>query len=415
MKIHFLLISIWISSLSFNIIAQEFQYSSQIKPIDKSGFYNIQLTPEIVSRLSENEGDIRLYDDKNKEIPFIYKKENSYDEIYVFKTYKIISKIHDKNKRETRIVFENPNKTIIQQILMVIKNTQDNKYLDINGSDDKNQWYAIRRNYYFESEQSYNDTSVIKIMNLPFANYKYYEIVIDDWMQNPINVQKIGYWDYERIMGKYSVIQSITFSQIEEKSNSKIIISTPKPNFFDRLEFEISEPEKYVRSAKMIENVLVRNKKGLFIKIDKLNTHVLESFQLCSFCSNKIAINRVFSYTLTVTIENNSDAPLKIKNIRGYVLNSNVIAKLDSGKTYELKFGNSKVYSASYDLNYFEDSLPKEMVILKPDSIKPLKSEKAIKGKSFFGKSFIWMAIAFVAGFLLVMTYNMLKNLKNKP
>jgi len=65
------------------------------------------------------------------------------------------------------------------------------------------------------------ETSVIKIIDFPASNYEYYEILIDDWKSNPINVLKAGFYNISVEKGKYSPVEEPQISQIDLKEEKQ--------------------------------------------------------------------------------------------------------------------------------------------------------------------------------------------------
>jgi len=187
--------------------AQQFNWQASLAPVSSDGYYKILLSPEIVSKLNDNLGDIRLYSIDNKEIPYVNEVEVPFETKDYFVEYKIIEKKELTSwPYYTRLVIHNPKKTEISNIQLVIRNTDVSKSLKLSGSDDNKNWYSIKDSYRFHSMYSDETTSVIKIIDFPVSNYEYYEILIDDWKNNPINIVKAGYFNTSIEKGKYSLL-----------------------------------------------------------------------------------------------------------------------------------------------------------------------------------------------------------------
>jgi hypothetical protein len=203
-KILLFITIIWLSS---NVSAQDWHWQADLDDIAKDGFYKINISPEIVSASENNNGDIRIYDASDNEIPFIIDKEQSVNLKEFFVEYKIITnETQRKWPYYSQIIIHNPKKNEISNFQFIIRNADVSKNLKLSGSDDAAHWYVIKDKYRFRSIYNDESTSVIKILNFPNSNYEYFEILIDDWRDNPINIQKAGYFDTAVEEGKYAVI-----------------------------------------------------------------------------------------------------------------------------------------------------------------------------------------------------------------
>ncbi|MBI9069574.1 MAG: hypothetical protein JEZ09_19920 [Salinivirgaceae bacterium] len=386
-------------------IGQDFLYKADVISPSESGFYKIQLTPEITSKLNNQFYDIRLYDENNTEIPYIFYSESKRMEQDLFVEYEIIKKEHQKRQKYTRIVIQNRQKTEINNMVLRIKNADVQKRLKLNASDDQKNWYVLKNDYYYNSITNSQNTSEIRVLNFPLSNYEYYELLIDDYYDKPINIIQAGYYNTISEYGKYSPLNDINYVINDTLKKTTITVNT-QGNYIDKISFEIDAPRYYLRQA----NVFVERQENLKKRTNSYVEH-LYNFSLISNSSNSFVFDNLNEELFKIKIENNDDVPLNIQNLHFYQLNKYISAELKEGKKYHLCFSNTKAVRPNYDLNYFTDSIPDQLETLslsKPETIIKTKAEN--KGNLNFKSYWLWISILFVAILLSYMSFKMIKD-----
>lgn len=400
------IISILIIS-SFVSYGQMFDYKADINKIDSNGFCKILLPQEVTSKLKYDFSDVRIYNSENIEVPYILRAENAINEKELFFEYKIIEKKHLKTKGYTRIVIHNPAKNKINNIVLRIKNADVRKQLKLNASYDNKTWYVLKDNYYYNSINSYNETSEIRVLNFPLSDYEYYELLIDDFYDKPINITKAGFYDLVKENGKYSEIKNISFliSNINKESIIKIPVNN---NYIDKISFKISNPKYYHRNAEIYVKKTVNARKQ-----KKVYESHIGSFNIISNSSNSFNIRNLQTDTLFVKIQNNDNQAVKIYDIKLYQLNKYLITELSSEDTYTLKFSDKKANKAVYDLEYFSDKIPENLNILEVSNIRQISKTKTNNSNNInFSSYWLWISVIGIAALLAYMSYSMIREKK---
>ncbi len=408
-------------SLIFNILqAQTFRYESEIPKVAKDNFHNILLPPNLVSKLNFDFGDIRVFDVDGEEIPYLLKTEQPTHYSQLFREYKILEKKHSQNL--TDIIFQNPTKSTVSSIHLVIKNSDVFKELKLCGSEDKKQWYIIKDNYFFEANYNNSSTSIIDILHFPPINYEFFKITIKDYFNEPVKVENVGFYDLTVENGKYSETSAPNVSQNDtvEKKKSTVKITFSEPQFIDKIVFEVEGPTRYLREATLSQSVTVKDSWTSDKKFEKerseTRTHsqFLRAFKLTSFSDNSVFLGRVKTKELILSVKNNDDKPLKIKNVRCFQLNVYLTAPLRKDKNYVLRFGNESLNAPVYDLQFFKDSLPSQNEILKPSQLVDLQSDKKPKVEKSNHSILIWLALGVVIILLGLVSFKMLGEMKKQ-
>jgi len=403
------ILTIILSLISITLFAQNFSYKADVEKVEKNGFNKILLSPEITSKLNSNFYDIRIYDTSKVEIPYLLYKEDIIKEQNLFVEYKIIEKKHNRRYGYTRIVIHNPKKNNINNIVLRIKNADVRKRLKLNASNDNRNWYVLKDNYYYNSINSYENTSEIRVLNFPLSDYEYYELLIGDYYDKPINVLQAGFYNLIEENGKYSQLNNISYNVVDTLKETIIAIPI-NGNYIDKITFDIDTPKYYHRSAQLyIYNSKIYKKKKKAVKEN------IAHFNLVSNSGNVINLDNLQADTIYIKIKNNDDVPLKIKNIELHQLSKFLTAELSSENSYVIKFSDKKAKIANYDLKYFTNIIPKNLDVIKTNNIeKCVKAKKESKEDNLNVNNYwLWIIIIFVALLLGYMSYSMIKD-KNK-
>lgn len=406
MKKELILIGLLTSAISTLSFGQSFKYEAKTSKVAQKGFYNIVLTPEVTSHLKDNFADVRLYDEQGKEIPYLLRSEQPLIQKELFKEYVIAENTHIKNCC-TKLILQNAAKNKINNVSLVIKNSDARKKGKLSGSNDKANWYIIKDEFLLDPILSNTQTYEVKILDFALSDYEYYQLEIKDSTSAPLNIVKAGYYDTYSEDGKYLELPSANLFQKDSSDKSTYVrISFPQKEFIDRLKVTITDPALYYRKAKLCEKTTYKS---------KIDFVPITYFDLHSGSSNLISLDHIKAKELYLIIENNDNAPLKIGKVEGSLLMHYITANLDANKEYFVKFGNEKIDYPQYDLEYFKDSIPNNVASIYPQVLK-MKEEKRVAEKSFFNSNtWIWVAIVLVIALLAFMTRSMLKEMKNQP
>lgn len=393
-------------SLTTNLFSQGYQWQSEVQKNDTSGFYKIDLQPEIVAKLNTRFSDIRIKDKKGKDVPYFIEKEPFSVTKRVFKEYKVIEKIRWRNGA-TVLVVENKTKDTINNIQLQIKNFDVRKHLELAGSDDYNNWYTIKENYLFRSADGKHTTSEVKSLNFPYTDYRYYRIIIYDWYSLPINVMKIGYFDTYQEQGKFKKLEVPILSRIDsaETKQTYIKVDFKETPYFDKLTIKVDKPVYYYRNAKIC--IKQTDKKGRVYYVVEdyitLNSNSDLTFYFSDFQQKEFHI----------VIDNEDNPPLENVKVEAFQLNRYLIAHLESEKKYKLVFENDNIYERpNYDINHFKNRIGDDIQLLSTGNITTIKYK--VKKKIITSTLWMWGAIGIVALLLGYMSYKMIIEMESK-
>lgn len=406
MKKHilFLLITAWL----INPIAaqQEFRWEARLEHPDTSGFFNIFLTAAITSKLNHNFSDIRIFDDKEREIPYLKRMDKTIRQSDKAFEYKIVENKHNKWKGYTRLVVHNPEKQNITNFSLLVQNTDIEKWIQLSGSNDMENWYIIKDDFPVHTPYTDSDTLELRILDFPISNYEYYELILYDYNNEPLKVIKAQYYDISTKDVKYIKVPDpkITQNDTLEKSKSIITIEFDETQYVDKLEFNIKGPTYYLRKAELRQKETESEKKMKLEYYDQMH----KSFFLRSSKKNVIYLSTYRIKSLILTIDNKDDIPLEIKSVEAYQLQNYLTASLNEEQRYVLRFGNSVIEAPIYDLRYFVDSIPDTIPSLPVRKIIALKSAESEEQKPLhIPPAVLWVVVGLVTLLLAYISYRM--------
>jgi hypothetical protein len=389
---------------------QSFDFRAGIPPVTQPGYYRILLPPAVIGRLNAAKTDIRLYDDKNREIPYLLKQKLPGEQVQ-FREYELVRKT--ASAVATQLVLRNGNKTPINSLGLILKNTNLRKKARLSGSNDGKTWYGIEDDYWLEPVTNSQTTSEAKILGFPLSDYEYYQLEINDSLSAPLNILKVGYYTSTAEAGHYSDIPGISFTQRDSTDRKSYVhITFPTPSRPDKLMISVQSPNQYRRSAALGQfriQKMRRNRRHRFFE-------TLKAFELNSMDSrHTVLLPNQPTNDLFLIIENQNNIPLTLGSIKAQQLTTELLAELKPGESYHLAFANPAVGAPTYDLVYFKTKIP-----INPPMIQVHQPESvhAFNGSSpsFFASNswLIWLAIGLVVALLSYFSCQMVTDLKNR-
>lgn len=164
MKIKFLVFFILIQSFAFGQM-KDFKFKREIQAIDNQ-WHTLSLPNEMYSKISKDFSDVRVFGINAKkdtiEATFVWKNNdlNFANDILAFKT------INESSNKEGKFyTFELNKNTNINEINLEFNNKNFNWNLDLEASNDLNQWFTISKDYRIVSiKNNATDFSFTKLL-----------------------------------------------------------------------------------------------------------------------------------------------------------------------------------------------------------------------------------------------------------
>lgn len=384
---------------------QQYHAEIHLPKVSKNGFYRIPISPKVAGYLGPGFTNLRILDQSNQETPYLIREEIPVRQTEKFQEYEFE---RHKTKVSTELVLKNPDRKSINNIHLKIRNADVTKEASLLGSDDNKNWFAIRQRFSLSPIDGGSGTFEMKVLDFPMSNYLFYSLRISDSLSAPINILTAGYYEAYTENGQYEEVPSkISFSTDLKRKQSFITLSFDTIQFVDRIDLSMKGKQQYfLRRASLEEQRERRLKKG---KIEKY-LYTLNEFEVSSTHPTQLDVQNRFK-EFQIVINNEDNPALELSSLRAYQLNRYLITWLSSSNEYTIKIGGESLAAPSYDLRFFSDSIPKQLVSLPAEELIVYKKKESLSSASFFtSKNFIWAAIIIVALLLGYMAVGLAKD-----
>lgn len=395
--------------LQHTSLCQEYTAQASLPEIKEDGFYRILITPKVAVYVNDNFSNIRLFDKDQREVPYLLNTDPVAERTAAFHEYTIEEKYQLEDSC-TILVLSNSSGSAINNISLHIRNADVTKETSLSGSDDKENWYVLKENFFLSNINNTTGTSEIKIVDFPLSNYLYYRLWIKDKNSEPLNILNVGFYSTAQKSGNYFPVPVHTLIQKdtlrEKKSYVRITFDTLR--LMDNVEWFLSGSPFYLRNASVFTEWERTGKRG---NKEKYLQH-LSSIQLSSASKNIFYLPGIKVKNLVMVIENRDNPPLKVDSVAVNQLSRHITAWLEKGNVYTMKFGDDNFKAPSYDLTFFKDSIPAQVSFISLEHISPIvKDFKEASTPSIFRNRYvIWAAIIAVIALLLFMTIRLIRD-----
>ena len=386
-----------------NMHAQKgFRNKAMLDTVPASGFYQVNLLPVVSASLQEDMRDIRIIDAASKQVPYILRSDLPAFKENKFTSLPVVS-VQKEKDGQTHIVIENTLHKSLSELLLIIKNTDADRSVTLSGSDDGKTWFVIKEHIYLNNLFSDSSDRFIQSLNFPISTYHFLKIIINGKEVMPVNIVKAGVYEEALHTGKYIAVPGPVLTQKDSSNkNSYVMARFNNSYFIDRLILHIKGPKFFRRTAELYT--------------DENNVQVLQSSFIISSDKETIIPVKLKTNKLLFKISNNDNQPLQANSITAFQLNKYLLAYLEKASTYQLLFSDSGAVVPSYDLEAFKDSIAGNAPNLQYAVIeKNILPEKKPIAKAADNKVIIWLAIGLAITILLLLTYKLTADIKNKP
>ncbi len=396
-KIYFLLaVMLWANCA----IAQQIT-TAKIQAVSHDGFHKLLVPSEVRSHAKSDLSDLRLFDRKNAEVPYVVLTETPAKAVEHFETFKVLSKIAVPRKF-TSIVVENP-KTQLNGLQIWVANADVTKSYNVSGSNDQKEWFGLVNQAELTHLRSETATEVSKDIELPLCSYRFLKIVFDDSTTLPINVLKMGSFQTQfSKQGAFQAIQPKSVQVSQEATTKKTLIKVQFdfPQWIDKMAFNLPQTPLFKRKAR-IYTESARKEKHEIVTYQSDIIHI----DLVSNQINAFEIPTTKQEIFFIEIENQDNPPLQITEIQCYQKPLFVVADLKAHENYSLIAGNSNWAAPQYDLAYFKETLADTLPETSVASIAQAQ-EMTATPKSNLGQKSWFMWICIIVGGLAILYFS---------
>jgi hypothetical protein len=377
---------------------QTFKYKADIGKIDTSAFYRISLPPGLLAKSNADLTDIRILNQSGKFVPYIFGNQLPVKEQQSFMVFPQIS-IAKQPDTITTFVAENKGRLTINQLNLKLRNTSVDRIVNLAGSDDLTNWYAIKENILLSKAGEEGSTGGIyeQLLNFPASTYQYLKIQVNNNRKDPVAILQAGIYQMQLVKPVYTELSGVKFTQRDSAKASRIFITFNEAYPVNILKLSVAGTKYYKRAISIYS-------------IDGKKLNLLRDTEVNSVWNNELFISAKAKKIL-LEIANEDNPPLSISTVTAYQLDQTLVAYLDKGTNYYLLFGDPTAKTPVYDLQFFADSLQRKLPVVKVGDVdnNPLFQHKAVAASHNIPAWLIWIAIIAVISLLTFLTLKMTK------
>lgn len=361
--------------------------------VGNDAFYRIDLPYEVLGGARPDLADLRITDDKGKEVAWLLRED-----VESKNSNEFIPLPMDVSSmpRRTDLLITGAGKPLASFFLR-IKNADVSKEAALLGSDDGVKWFAVKDRFQLSRANDSNQTEALLGVTFPLSDYQYYKLSLNDSLSAPLNVIGVGQMKAESYNKQHLLEVPLARSRVStHEKETEIELVLPFKFQFERLDFYISSPRYFRRNLRLAqpfgEAVVLSDAGG--------------SPQPVSMSG--------YSDTLRLSISNGDDRPLGIDSIKVYVRKYSVVAALEKDEEYTLTYGDPQAKFPQYDLS-FSKQIPDQIDRVLISHIERIPADASLKETPspwlVFLKTYgIWLVIILVIAQILYMVRKMISS-----
>ena len=279
-----------ISTLSISIFAfssfaqiENYSFKRQLNKVDKENYYTLLLSPEVVAKSKSDLSDIRIYDileNDTSEIPYLMNWMGSNTKEMSI-PFELINDSYNE-KCCSYVTLKFPKKQAINQIKLNVSDSNFDKSLKIEGSNDNKEWYTIKEHLrivrFRNALEDYSYTTI----NFNNSEYTYFRIKFDDDGSPKINVSAAFAFENKLVEGKYNDLKILGKKQTENKKEktSEIIVDFPYSYLVNYITIKSNSKSDFYRNINIYGSTgTIKTGKGDIENWYMINTSVFSSVE----------------------------------------------------------------------------------------------------------------------------------------
>ena len=383
---------------------ERFAFKRDIDSVQRQGWHTMTLPDDIFRDLNRDLSDIRIFTlngTDTVEIPYLLDVQT---DILTMNT--VTLPVLNKSYRDGALY-----------LMFELTATQPVNYLDLDfaesnyfgrvtlqGSDDRSQWFDITTDQRIVSvDKGIRDDYTLSRIDFPVMDYRFLRVRVT--ADVPLTFQTASFRHNKVEQGTYRDI-ALNWNRSEDKKRNQTIVDVRLDHYVpvSSIHINADTTDDYYRPLH-IEFIA-----------DSFKTHngwmksyeTLYDGQLTSFRPNTFAFPWKLAREIRLVVTNFDDQPIAIRDVSVAGPKVNVVAKLEPGDNFML-YGRDGVRPPSYDLAYFQSSLPDSLPTARLTSAEPLVISDAESEGLFQNKLWLWAIMAVMIAGLGFFTIKMMR------
>lgn len=407
----------WINLLLFSLIticcaAQTggYKFHAPLDGIKTSGFYNIELRPDLFARLKTDYSDLRIVNGAGKWIPHLLHAP-AYDRTHHEGKMNLKFSIAENSANSTVLIIEK-GEGKSTDIGLSITNTVAERFSTLSGSNNRKQWFVINDSILLKPVPAQHATENIFTINFPSNNYAFYKLDIHNKNKNPFNIRAVvksvlltGSGDNP--LDKLNANPPTVVQQKDSGKISYIKISQQLPYQFDHISLQLSGLKYYNRQVHLY---IPYSDKHSFSNPGQL----LQSFTVSNNNTLQFKVPLTKAAVFYLLIYNDDNLPPTVNKIKTAISNHYITAYFEKGSNYRLIMDNETAVMPDYDLAKLNSRIPDSIAFLNVGKIMAFAEIKIPETTAKNNKWILWVSITATLLILLFFTYKMFKEVDKR-
>ena len=381
--------------------AQEFKSKAFLKPVDQTGFYQLAITPELSAHSKSDLSDIRILDEKNRQVPYLIRTSSGVSIQEPFIELPVLSIQTDSNK--TKVEIDARKLEQKSSLSLQIGNNAVERFTSISGSNDQKTWYIIDERIGLRNNGAEGKGHFVQSIEFPVITYGFLKLNIHNGDSDPLNILKAGVYGTSKKTLPVFVENPAPFIRQVDSANGKtyVFVQQQQPYLVDRLTVSITGSPFYKREARVFVpgNLAV-------------SSHTITRFRIASDQVPVIDLDGNHYSSFVLEIENGDSPPLIIENVSLAQVQKHLVVYLEPGKQYTLMTENPVAASPRYDLHHFNDQIPQTLAFARYGPL--VQNSTTEVTPPLQTKSVMWVIIGVGILILGFLSYRLINDMKHR-
>jgi hypothetical protein len=373
--------------------AQTFNYNADLDSVDQSGFYAFSITPELSSMLKTDFRDLRIKDNAGNPVPWLAASNLPVLRPDLLRALDIVQNTTTDSGQSVLIIRNDP-KDKIDGFYIRFRNAAVSRTINLSGSHDGVKWYTIIENVSLERRFIQDRDSFLENISFPLSSYTFYRVIIYNGKNDPLDILSVQKRISRESPVPHALIQNPAVSFIRNDSSkiSWIKIANPRRFHISHLSIQVKAPRFFKRQVDIL-----------------VNDFLIGNFTISSDSLIHFSLPMLNDSLIKIQIYNEDNPPLDISAITTAQDAEQIIAYLDSGKSYQLDMMSADAQPPRYDLVNFKDSIPENIKQIGVSNIVPVPALRTVAPLVLFKNSWLWLTLAIVLIVLALFTIRLTK------
>jgi len=406
-KIKYLLLLLYLVTISLFAQAQDYHYLRALDGIDKT-WHSLELPNEVLLKLNPDYRDLRIYGIKANgdtiEAPYMLRELSSKT---TMEEIPFVLLNPSQNKGDYYYTLELEKETAINQIELQFSLQNFDWQLGLEGSNDQKDWFAIGDSYRMLSIKNLHTNFHFTTLNFSNSKYHYYRLRIPSNNNPQLASASIRLQTTVPGKARNYELASVELNEIPEAKQTEWVVELEESapiNFLNMLVYDSFDYYRPLHIEFLSDSF--KTEQGW-----KYHYKTADQVSLNSFDAHAYSFRTIQAKRLKLLIDNQDNQALNLGMIaiKGPIYE--LIVRFTEEAQYFLAYGNANASAPNYDIVRFSDKIPAIVSPLILGDEELFHTPKtSIQGSPFFeNKLWLWMVMLVISALLGWFTLKMMK------